>query len=86
MVNFKEIFHFSRFQRGSNIFQGGGGGPTFSRGGPIAYSLSDFISDFGKLPLSEHLGKYFIKIGKISAKIHEIGKIKAIFGLGMTPI
>ena len=35
MVNFKEIYHFSRFQRGSNIFQGGGGGgggPTFSRG------------------------------------------------------
>ena len=39
MVNFKEIYHFSRLQRGSNIFQGGGGGPTFSRGGPIAYSL-----------------------------------------------
>ena len=39
MVNFKEIYHFSWFQRGSNIFQGGGGGPTFSRGGPIAYSL-----------------------------------------------
>ena len=40
MVNFKEIYHFSMFQRGSNIFQGGGG-PTFSRGGggPIAYSL-----------------------------------------------
>ena len=42
MVNFKEIYHFSRFQRGSNIFQGGGG-PTFSvggggGGGPIAYS------------------------------------------------
>ena len=40
MVNFKEIYHFSRSQRGSNIFQGegvqlfpGGGG------GPIAYSL-----------------------------------------------
>ena len=45
MVNFKEIYHFSRFQRGSfsrgggggegsNIFRGGGGGgPTFSRGG-----------------------------------------------------
>ena len=33
-----------------------------------------------------HLGKYFSKFGKISAKIHEIGKIKAIFGLGMTPI
>ena len=26
MVNFKEIHHFSRFKRGSNIFQGGGGG------------------------------------------------------------
>ena len=24
MVNFKEIYHFSRFQRGSNIFQGEG--------------------------------------------------------------
>ena len=37
IVNFKEIDHFSRFQSGSNIFQGG---PTFSRGGgPIAYSL-----------------------------------------------
>ena len=33
LVNFKEIYHFSRFQRGSNIFQGGGGGPTFSRRG-----------------------------------------------------
>ena len=30
-VNFEENYHFSRFQRGSNIFQGGGG-PTFSRG------------------------------------------------------
>ena len=26
------------------------------------------------------------KIGEISAKIHEIGKIQANFGLGMTPI
>ena len=31
MVNFKEIYHFSRFQRGSKIFQGGGS--NFSRGG-----------------------------------------------------
>ena len=31
MVNFKEIYHFSSFQRGSNIFQGEG--PTFSRVG-----------------------------------------------------
>ena len=37
MVNFKETFHFSRFERGSNIFQGS----NFFQGvgGPIAYSL-----------------------------------------------
>ena len=29
VVNLKEIYHFSRFQRGSNIFQGG---PTFPGG------------------------------------------------------
>ena len=51
-----------------------------------SFFLSDFIWDFGKLPFPTHLGKYFIRIGKIRAKIHEIGKIKAIFGLGMTPI
>ena len=50
------------------------------------FLTSDFIWDFGKLPFPTHLGKYFIIIGKIRAKIHEIGKIKAIFGLGMTPI
>ena len=38
MVNFKEIYHFLRFQRGSNIFQGGGV-QLFPGGGPIAYSL-----------------------------------------------
>ena len=47
--------------------------------------VSDFIWDFGKLPFPADLGKY-IKNGKISTKIHEIGKIKTIFGLGMTPI
>ena len=52
----------------------------------FGFICSDFIWDFGKLPFPTHLGKYFIKIGKIRAKIHEIGKIKAIFGLGMTPI
>ena len=52
--------------------------------GILAYS--DFIWNFGKLHLPSHLGKDFIKSGKISAKIHEIGKIKAIFGLKMTPI
>ena len=40
-------------------------------------AYSDFIWDFGKIPFPEHLGKYFINIGKISAKIHEIGKIVA---------
>ena len=52
-------------------------------------ALSDSVWNFGKLPFPSHLGKYIInniKIGKISTKIHEIGKIKAIFGLGMTPI
>ena len=38
MVNFKEIYHFSRFQKGGPTFSRGVG-PTFSRGGPIAYSL-----------------------------------------------
>ena len=47
---------------------------------------SNFIWDFRKLPFPSNLGKYFIIIGKISAKIHEIGKIKAIFGLAVTPI
>ena len=36
---------------------------------------SDFIWDFRKLPFPSHLGKCFITIGKISAKIHEIGKM-----------
>ena len=35
MVNFKEIYHFSRFQSGSNIFQG----VQLFPGGRIAYSL-----------------------------------------------
>ena len=47
---------------------------------------SDFIWDFGKLSFPSYLGKYIIKIGKINTIIHEIGKIKDIFGLGMTPI
>ena len=33
MVNFKENYPFSRFQRGSNIFQGGGGVQLFPGGG-----------------------------------------------------
>ena len=50
------------------------------------YIVSDFIWFFGKLPFPLNLGKYIIKNGKISTTIHEIGKINAILGLGMTPI
>ena len=42
-------------------------------------TFSDFIWDFWKLPFPSHLGKYFMKMGKISAKIHEIEKIKNVF-------
>ena len=34
MVNFKENYHFSRFEGGSTFSRGGGGG-----GGPIAYDF-----------------------------------------------
>ena len=40
MGTFKEIYHFSRFKRGSNIFHGGA--QLFLGGGgvdPIAYTL-----------------------------------------------
>ena len=59
MVNFKEIYYFSRFQRGSNNFQGGWG-PTFSSGGgsnclfPIETNITcDFPGGGG--PLDPHL-------------------------------
>ena len=38
MVNFKENYHFSRFQGGPTFSRGGGGGGG-GGGGPIAYSL-----------------------------------------------
>ena len=44
------------------------------RSGPTMTS-SEFIRDFGKLPFSFTFRKmYIIKNGKISTKIHEIGK------------
>ena len=46
-----------------------------------AYS-SDFIWDFEMLSFPELLENW----EKKSAKIHEIGKIKAIFGFRMIPI
>ena len=42
-------------------------------------ACSDFIWDYWKLPFPSHLGKYIVKNAKISTKIHEIGKVKAIF-------
>ena len=50
------------------------------RSGPTITS-SEFIWDFGKLPFPSHLGKYIIKNGKISTKIHEIGE-KGHFWIG----
>ena len=67
MVSFKEIYHFSRFQRGSNIFQGG---PTFSRGGgsncsfPIeTVIICDFPGGSGPPvpPLDPHLSTMFTR-------------------------
>ena len=66
MVNFKEIYHFSRFQVRSNIFQGG---PAFSRGGgsnclfPIETHIScDFPGGPGPPvpPLNPHLRIHFV--------------------------
>ena len=40
----------------------------------VVVVIRDLIWDFRKLPFPSHLGKYFNTTGKISAKIHEIGK------------
>ena len=58
MVNFEENYHFSRFQRGSNIFQGGGGGggvQLFPGGSNCLYPIETHITcDFpgGSTPWS----------------------------------
>ena len=44
MVNFKEIYHFSRFQRGSNIFQGGGGVQLFPGGSNSLFPIETHIT------------------------------------------
>ena len=44
-VNFKEIYHFLRFQRGSNIFQGGGGVQLFpGRGSNCLFPIETHIT------------------------------------------
>ena len=45
-----------------------------------------FYLGFGEATFSFTFGKIYHKNVKISTKIQEIGKIKAILGLGMTPI
>ena len=57
MVNFKENYHFSRFQRGSNIFQGGS---NFFKGGiqlliPYRNPYNLWFSRGGPDPLSPPL-------------------------------
>ena len=44
MVNFKEICHFSRFQKGSNIFQGGGGVQLFPGGSNCLFPIETHIT------------------------------------------
>ena len=69
MVNFIEIYHFSRFQRGSNIFQGGGvqlfpGGGVSNCLFPIETHITcDFQEGSGPLvpPLDPHLAYVFYK-------------------------
>ena len=50
MVNFKEIYHFSRFQRGPTFSRGGGGSNFFQGGGGGSNSLfpieTHITSDF----------------------------------------
>ena len=85
MVNFKEIYHFSRFQRGSNIFQGGGGGPTFSRGGggsnclfPIeTHKICDFPGG-GSEPPVPPLDPHLYHSGK-SATIRESNHASGVY-------
>ena len=43
MVIFKEIYHFSRFQRGSNI-SGGGGSNFFQRGSNCLFPIETHIT------------------------------------------
>ena len=74
MVNFKEIYHFSRFQRGSSIFRGGGGGSIFCQGGgsnclfPIETHITCDFPGGGSGPpvprLDQHLGfVYYWELG-----------------------
>ena len=72
----KEIYHFSRFQRGSNIFQGS---PTFSRGSNCLFPIeTHIICDFpgGGVrtpcpppPLDPHLLANLSRLGEIFCSV-----------------
>ena len=90
MVNFKENYHFSRFRRGSNIFQvGGGGGSNFFQGGgggcnclfPIETHITCDFPGGGGGPdtLSPTLGPHLFKYG-ISSESTPFVMVKTIFG------
>ena len=67
-----QALHFVGPDLGPNLFKGYK--PLIQVGQEIN---SDFISDFAKLPFPSHLGKYIIKIGKISTfvlKYMKLGK------------
>ena len=49
----------------------------------ISVILFGILGNYLDLHIWENIS---LKFGKISTKIHEIGKIKAIFGLGMTTV
>ena len=63
MVNFKEIYHFSRFQMGSNIFEGAS---NFFQGGgsnclfPIETHITCDFPGGGPDPLSPPLDPHLI--------------------------
>ena len=80
MVNFEENYHLSRFQRGSNIFQGGGGSNCLI---PIETHITcDFPGGAGSGPpvptLDPHLHKWINS--KLSGCTHQ-----ALDGLASNP-
>ena len=71
MVNFKEIYHFSRFQRGSKILWGGGGPITYSYRNPYNGSALGFLENF--------VCSHYQKLNK-NSKEQKMGKSKVFLG------
>ena len=70
MVNFNEIYHFSRFQKGPTFSRGGGGGvQLFPGGSNCLFPIETHITcDFpgGSPPLDPHLNSHFCHLLIIS--------------------